>query len=221
MFQQTTFIILTSPSDGSFQSPRVGAGCHCLALQACHQVTSAQFQGVEASGQGRAADARGEDQIIQCEQGAVEVSHGDCGAFSRLNRRSEFRGFVGRNHARHPVMLRFSFLCFLLEQSYSNKMLSNGALHVMTIERTNENINKAESARMTDAVIKSAKALRRLYSMRLVGTPLAHETQGDGRAGGHRQAAARSRPRHRLGQRRRDRRRNPHRVLRRSGDRIT
>ena len=140
MFQQTTFIILTSPSDGSFQSPRVGAGCHCLALQACHQVTSAQFQGVEASGQGRAADARGEDQIIQCEQGAVEVSHGDCGAFSRLNRRSEFRGFVGRNHARHPVMLRFSFLCFLLEQSYSNKMLSNGALHVMTVGRTKAGI---------------------------------------------------------------------------------
>ena len=96
-----------------------------------------------------------------------------------------------------------------------------GRIHIMTLERTNENINKAESARMTDAVIKSAKALRRLYSMRLVGTPLAHETQGDGRAGGHRQAAARSRPRHRLGQRRRDRRRNPHRVLRRSGDRIT
>ena len=35
---------------------------------------------------------------------------------------------------------------------------------------------------MMDAAIKSAKALRRLYSMRLAGTPLAHETQGDGRA---------------------------------------
>ena len=67
---------------------------------------------------GAALPMHGVRTIIQCEQGAVEVSHGDFGAFSRLHRRSAFRGFVDRNHARHPVMLRFSFLCFLLEQSY-------------------------------------------------------------------------------------------------------
>ena len=167
MFQQTTFIILTSPSNGSFQSPRVGAGCHGLALQACHQVTSAQFQGVEAGGQSRAADARGDGQIIQCEQGVVEVSHGDFGAFSRLNRRSEFRGFVGRNHARHPVMLRFAFLCFLLEQSYSNRMLSNGALHVMILGRTTAGINKTEDDGATHGQIRFTKVLQLIFSRTL------------------------------------------------------
>ena len=37
-------------------------------------------------------------------------------------------------------------------------------VHVMTLERTNENINKAESARMMDAQIGFADALQRVPS---------------------------------------------------------
>ena len=54
----------------------------------------------------------------------------------------------------------------------------NGVVHVMTLARSTLGINKTESARMMDAIIKSVKALRRLYSTRPVGTPLAHRTSG-------------------------------------------
>ena len=35
MFQQTTLITLTSPSEGSYQSLRIGAGYHGLAFEPC------------------------------------------------------------------------------------------------------------------------------------------------------------------------------------------
>ena len=53
-----------------------------------------------------------------------------------------------------------------------------GRIHIMNTVRITASINKTESPRMMDAIIKSAKALRRLSSTRLVGTPLAHGTAG-------------------------------------------
>ena len=44
----------------------------------------------------------------------------------------------------------------------------------MTLVRITAGINKTEYPRMMDATIKSAKALRQLYSTRLFGTPLVH-----------------------------------------------
>ncbi len=45
----------------------------------------------------------------------------------------------------------------------SNRMLPNGALHVMTLGRTNESINKAEDVGRMDAQIGLVDALRRFF----------------------------------------------------------